>query len=125
MAAGKGVIVAMSEAEALVGLDEMFSGKFGDAGAEVVIEAFMEGEEASYFVLCDGKDALAIGTAQDHKRIGEGDTGPNTGGMGAYSPAPVLGEAVARRAMEEIVRPTLAEMAKRGTGPIRGCFMPA
>ncbi|MEQ9040491.1 MAG: phosphoribosylamine--glycine ligase [Silicimonas sp.] len=119
LAAGKGVIVAMTPDEALDAIDEMFSGAFGDAGAEVVIEEFMEGEEASFFVLCDGTEALAVGTAQDHKRVGEGDTGPNTGGMGAYSPAPVLTDAVAERAMAEIVRPTLAEMARRGT-PYQG-----
>ena len=119
LAAGKGVIVAMTEAEALAAVDEMFDGAFGAAGAEVVIEEFMEGEEASFFVLCDGTEALAIGTAQDHKRVGEGDTGPNTGGMGAYSPAPVLTDEIARRAMDEIVRPTLAEMARRGT-PYQG-----
>ncbi|MDA8585180.1 phosphoribosylamine--glycine ligase [Rhodobacteraceae bacterium] len=115
LAAGKGVVVAMDLAEAETAVDDMLGGAFGDAGAEVVIEEFMDGEEASYFVLCDGLDALPIGTAQDHKRIGEGDTGPNTGGMGAYSPAPVLTEAIAARAMDEIVRPTLAEMVKRGT----------
>ncbi|MFD1194088.1 phosphoribosylamine--glycine ligase [Seohaeicola saemankumensis] len=114
LAAGKGVIVAMTEAEALAAVDDMFGGEFGAAGAEVVIEEFMEGEEASFFVLCDGKDVLAIGTAQDHKRVGDGDTGPNTGGMGAYSPAPVLSDAVARLAMEEIVKPCMAEMARRG-----------
>jgi len=114
LAAGKGVIVAMTDAEALAAIDDMFGGAFGGAGAEVVIEEFMEGEEASYFVLCDGEDVLPIGTAQDHKRVGEGDTGPNTGGMGAYSPAPVLSDAVAKRALDEIVRPTMAEMAKRG-----------
>ena len=114
LAAGKGVIVAMTEAEALAAVDDMFGGEFGAAGAEVVIEEFMEGEEASFFVLCDGTEVLAIGTAQDHKRVGDGDTGPNTGGMGAYSPAPVLSEAVAARAMEEIVRPCMAEMARRG-----------
>ena len=119
LAAGKGVIVAMTLDEALDAVDEMFSGTFGEAGAEVVIEEFMEGEEASFFVLCDGTDALAIGTAQDHNRLGEGDTGPNTGGMGAYSPAPVLTERVAARAMDEIIRPTLAEMARRGT-PFQG-----
>ncbi|HAW48998.1 MAG TPA: phosphoribosylamine--glycine ligase, partial [Roseovarius sp.] len=86
LAAGKGVIVAETQAEALAAVDEMFGGAFGDAGAEVVIEEFMTGEEASFFVLCDGETALPIGTAQDHKRVGEGDTGPNTGGMGAYSP---------------------------------------
>ena len=115
LAAGKGVIVAMSLDEANAAIDDMFGGEFGDAGAEVVIEEFMSGEEASYFVLCDGTTALPIGTAQDHKRVGEGDTGPNTGGMGAYSPAPVLSDAVANRALTEIVEPTLAEMAKRGT----------
>ncbi len=119
LAAGKGVIVAMDEATALAAVDEMFSGAFGDAGAEVVIEEFMEGEEASFFVLCDGEDVLPIGTAQDHKRVGEGDTGPNTGGMGAYSPAPVLDGEVAQRALERIIRPTVAEMARRGT-PYQG-----
>ncbi|MGI3167467.1 phosphoribosylamine--glycine ligase [Pseudooceanicola sp. 200-1SW] len=119
LAAGKGVIVAMTEAEALAAIDDMFGGEFGAAGAEVVIEEFMEGEEASWFILCDGETALPIGTAQDHKRVGEGDTGPNTGGMGAYSPAPVLSDAVAERAMAEIILPTLAEMKKRGT-PYQG-----
>ena len=114
LAAGKGVIVAMTEAEALAAVDDMFGGEFGAAGAEVVIEEFMEGEEASFFVLCDGKDVLAIGTAQDHKRVGEGDTGPNTGGMGAYSPAPVLSDAVASLAMEQIVKPCMDEMARSG-----------
>jgi len=119
LAAGKGVIVAMTEAEALAAVDEMFSGSFGAAGAEVVIEEFMEGEEASFFVLCDGVNVLPVGTAQDHKRVGDGDTGPNTGGMGAYSPAPVLTETVAAQALDEIVRPTVAEMARRGT-PYQG-----
>lgn len=119
LAAGKGVVVAMELADAEAAVDDMLGGAFGAAGAEVVIEEFMDGEEASYFVLCDGLDAVPIGTAQDHKRIGEGDTGPNTGGMGAYSPAPVLNEDVAKRAMDEIVRPTLAEMVKRGT-PYQG-----
>ncbi len=119
LAAGKGVIVAMTEQEALDAIDDMFGGAFGGAGAEVVIEEFMEGEEASYFILCDGKTALPIGTAQDHKRVGEGDTGPNTGGMGAYSPAPVLTDEIAQKAMDEIVNPTVAEMAKRGT-PYQG-----
>ncbi|MDF1709863.1 MAG: phosphoribosylamine--glycine ligase [Paracoccaceae bacterium] len=114
LAAGKGVIVAMTEAEALAAVDDMFGGAFGGAGAEVVIEEFMEGEEASFFVLCDGKDVLAIGTAQDHKRVGDGDTGPNTGGMGAYSPAPVLSDAIATLAMEQIVKPCMDEMARRG-----------
>ena len=114
LAAGKGVIVAMSEAEALEGIDDMFGGAFGAAGAEVVIEEFMAGEEASFFILTDGVTALPIGTAQDHKRVGDGDTGPNTGGMGAYSPAPVLTDAIQAQAMAEIVLPTIAEMAKRG-----------
>ncbi len=114
LAAGKGVIVAMTEAEALAAVDDILGGAFGAAGAEVVIEEFMEGEEASYFVLCDGETVLPIGTAQDHKRVGDGDTGLNTGGMGAYSPAPVLSDAVAKRALDEIVRPTVAEMARRG-----------
>jgi phosphoribosylamine--glycine ligase len=115
LAAGKGVIVAETEAQALAAIDEMFGGAFGEAGAEVVIEEFMTGEEASFFVLCDGETALPIGTAQDHKRVGEGDTGPNTGGMGAYSPAPVMTEAVTQRALDEIVRPVLSEMVRRGT----------
>ncbi|OUS20741.1 phosphoribosylamine--glycine ligase [Rhodobacterales bacterium 59_46_T64] len=119
LAAGKGVIVAMDEQTALDAIDDMFGGAFGGAGAEVVIEEFMEGEEASYFILCDGEDALPIGTAQDHKRAYDGDEGPNTGGMGAYSPAPVLTDAIAEKAMEEIVRPTLREMAARGT-PYQG-----
>lgn len=119
LAAGKGVTVAMSEDEAHAALDDMFSGSFGAAGAEVVIEEFMDGEEASFFVLCDGQEALPLGTAQDHKRVGEGDTGPNTGGMGAYSPAPVMTEAVTERCMDQIVRPTLSEMAARGT-PFQG-----
>ena len=119
LAAGKGVIVAMTLDEALAAIDDMFSGGFGAAGAEVVIEEFMTGEEASFFVLTDGVNALPIGTAQDHKRVGDGDTGPNTGGMGAYSPAPVLTEAVAARAMTEIVLPTIREMARRGT-PYQG-----
>ncbi|MEL6516149.1 MAG: phosphoribosylamine--glycine ligase [Pseudomonadota bacterium] len=114
LAAGKGVVVAMDVDAALAAIDDMFGGAFGSAGAEVVIEEFMAGEEASFFVLCDGTDVLPIGTAQDHKRVGEGDTGPNTGGMGAYSPAPVMTAAVQARAMDEIIRPTMAEMARRG-----------
>jgi phosphoribosylamine--glycine ligase len=119
LAAGKGVIVAETEEQALAAIDEMFGGSFGTAGAELVIEEFMTGEEASFFVLCDGETALPIGTAQDHKRVGEGDTGPNTGGMGAYSPAPVMTQAVTERALDEIVRPVLSEMVRRGT-PYRG-----
>ena len=119
LAAGKGVVVAMTLEEALEAVDEMFGGAFGSAGAEVVIEEFMQGEEASFFILCDGETVLPIGTAQDHKRVGDGDTGPNTGGMGAYSPAPVLTETIAQQALDEIVRPTVAEMARRGT-PFKG-----
>ena len=114
LAAGKGVIVAMDEAAALDAVDDMFSGAFGGAGAEVVIEEYLDGEEASFFVLCDGETVLPIGTAQDHKRAGEGDTGPNTGGMGAYSPAPAMTEDVTRKALESIVKPTVAEMRRRG-----------
>ena len=119
LAAGKGVIVAMDEQAALDAVDDMFGGEFGAAGAEVVIEEFMEGEEASFFILCDGEDALPIGTAQDHKRAYDGDEGPNTGGMGAYSPAPVLSQEIQDQVMERIIRPTLAEMARRGC-PYRG-----
>ncbi|WP_227267383.1 phosphoribosylamine--glycine ligase [Roseobacter weihaiensis] len=119
LAAGKGVIIAQSQDEALAALGDMFGGSFGAAGTEVVIEEFMEGEEASFFVLCDGETVLPIGTAQDHKRVGEGDTGPNTGGMGAYSPAPVMTPEVTQTALDTIVRPTMAEMARRGT-PYQG-----
>jgi phosphoribosylamine--glycine ligase len=119
LAAGKGVVVAATAAEAERAIDAMLGGAFGEAGAEVVIEEVLAGEEASFFVLSDGAEVLPIGTAQDHKRIGEGDTGPNTGGMGAYSPAPVMTPEVERRALDEIVRPVVAEMARRGT-PYRG-----
>jgi phosphoribosylamine---glycine ligase len=119
LAAGKGVVVAMTLAEALAAVDDMFGGALGAAGAEVVVEEFMQGEEASFFVLTDGVHALPIGTAQDHKRAFDGDTGPNTGGMGAYSPAPVLTQAIQAQAMAEIVEPTIREMARRGT-PYQG-----
>ncbi|MBV1868033.1 MAG: phosphoribosylamine--glycine ligase [Marinosulfonomonas sp.] len=119
LAAGKGVIVAMDEETALDAIDDMFGGAFGDAGAEVVIEEFMEGEEASFFVLCDGENILPIGTAQDHKRAFDGDKGPNTGGMGAYSPAPVMSDAIVKIALEQIIQPTVDEMARRGT-PYQG-----
>ena len=115
LAAGKGVVVAMTLDEAYAALDDMFSGTFGAAGAEVVIEEFMDGEEASLFVLCNGETALSVGTAQDHKRVGDGDTGPNTGGMGAYSPAPVLTPEIEAQVMNSIIAPTLAEMVRRGT----------
>jgi phosphoribosylamine---glycine ligase len=119
LAAGKGVIVAMKETDALAAIDDILGGAFGSAGAEVVIEEFMEGEEASFFVLTDGTHALPLGTAQDHKRAFDGDTGPNTGGMGAYSPAPVLTDAIQAQVMADIIRPTIAEMARRGT-PYQG-----
>ncbi|MFZ7093162.1 phosphoribosylamine--glycine ligase [Primorskyibacter sp. 2E233] len=119
LAAGKGVIIAETLEQAEEAIDDMFGGSFGGAGAEVVIEEFMTGEEASFFVLVDGEVCLPIGTAQDHKRVGEGDTGPNTGGMGAYSPAPIMDEAVTQKALDEIVRPTMAEMVRRGS-PYQG-----
>ena len=119
LCAGKGVVVALTLAEALAAIDDMFGGSLGAAGAEVVIEDFMQGEEASFFILTDGTTALPIGTAQDHKRAGDGDTGPNTGGMGAYSPAPVLTAEIQQQAMDEIVLPTIREMARRGT-PYQG-----
>jgi phosphoribosylamine--glycine ligase len=115
LAQGKGVTVAMTVPEALAALDAVFA----TPGAEVVIEDFMAGEEASFFVLCDGTAALPLGTAQDHKRAFDGDAGPNTGGMGAYSPAPVLTDALQAQVMERIIRPTLAEMARRGV-PYQG-----
>lgn len=115
LAAGKGVTVAMTLAEAIAALEACFDGSFGNAGAEVVVEEFLSGEEASFFCLCDGKTALPFGTAQDHKRVGEGDTGPNTGGMGAYSPAPVMTPEVIERTMREIVEPTMRGMAEKGT----------
>jgi phosphoribosylamine--glycine ligase len=119
LAAGKGVVVAMTRAEAEAAVDACFAGAFGAAGAEVVIEEFLDGEEASFFALCDGTTALALATAQDHKRVGDNDTGPNTGGMGAYSPAPVMTPELVERTMAEIIRPTVAAMAKRGT-PFKG-----
>jgi phosphoribosylamine--glycine ligase len=114
LAAGKGVTVAMELDEALAAIDSCFDGAFGAAGAEVVIEEFLEGEEASFFFLCDGETALPFGTAQDHKRVGDGDTGPNTGGMGAYSPAPVLTPELEARVIAEIIEPTMRGMAEMG-----------
>lgn len=114
LAAGKGVTVAMTEDEAFDAIDACFDGGFGSAGAEVVVEEFLTGEEASFFCLCDGKTAMPFGTAQDHKRVGEGDTGPNTGGMGAYSPAPVLTPELIERTMREIIEPTMRGMAEMG-----------
>ena len=119
LAAGKGVVVAASLREAEAAIDMMFGGAFGPAGAEVVIEEVLEGEEASFFALCDGAHALAFASAQDHKRAYDGDRGPNTGGMGAYSPAPVMTAAIEARVMGEIVRPALAGMRARGA-PFKG-----
>jgi phosphoribosylamine--glycine ligase len=119
LAAGKGVVVAVTEDEALAAVDMMFGGGLGDAGAEVVVEGFMEGEEASFFALCDGEHALPLATAQDHKRAFDGDKGPNTGGMGAYSPAPVMTDAMCMRVMEEMIKPTLRAMAAMGS-PYKG-----
>jgi phosphoribosylamine--glycine ligase len=119
LAAGKGVVVAQTLAEAEAAIDMMFGGAFGAAGAEVVVEDFLDGEEASFFALCDGERAIPFASAQDHKRVGEGDVGPNTGGMGAYSPAPVMSDAIAARVMREIVEPAVAGMKARGA-PYRG-----
>jgi phosphoribosylamine--glycine ligase len=119
LAAGKGVVIAETRAAAEAAVDACFSGAFGAAGAEIVIEEFLVGEEASFFALVDGTHALPLATAQDHKRVGDGDTGPNTGGMGAYSPAPVMTPEMTRRTMDEIIRPTVAGMATRGT-PFKG-----
>lgn len=119
LAAGKGVTVAMSRIEAEAAVRDCFAGAFGAAGASVVIEEFLEGEEASVFVLCDGEHTLLLETAQDHKRAFEGDTGPNTGGMGAYSPAPVMTDALIARTMNEIIDPTVQGLKARGT-PYQG-----
>jgi phosphoribosylamine--glycine ligase len=115
LAAGKGVIIAATEEEAQAALDIMFDGGFGAAGGSLVIEEYLEGEEASFFAITDGETILPFGTAQDHKRAGEGDTGPNTGGMGAYSPASIVTAEVERRVMAEIVGPTVRAMAEQGT----------
>ena len=119
LAAGKGVVIAETMADAEHAIGACFDGAFGAAGATVVIEEFLDGEEASFFALCDGSTVLPLATAQDHKRVGDGDTGTNTGGMGAYSPAPVMTPEMVRRTMDEIIRPTVAGMAKRGT-PFKG-----
>ena len=115
LAAGKGVIIAETREEALEALDSMFSGAFGAAGEEVVLEEFMRGEEASFFALTDGSAILPFGSAQDHKRVGDGDTGPNTGGMGAYSPARVLTPELEAEVIEKIIRPTVDTLAAEGT----------
>jgi len=115
LAAGKGVIVALTLEEAETAVTDMLSGNsFGEAGCRVVIEEFLEGEEASFIVMVDGENVLTMATSQDHKRIGEGDTGPNTGGMGAYSPAPVVDQHVHRRIMDEVITPTVQAMAAEG-----------
>jgi phosphoribosylamine--glycine ligase len=119
LAAGKGVVVAMTLDEAEAAIDMMLGGGFGVAGAEAVVEEFLEGEEASFFVLCDGMHGLPLATAQDHKRAFDGDKGPNTGGMGAYSPAPVMTDQMIARTMTEIVNPTLHAMAAKGM-PYKG-----
>jgi phosphoribosylamine--glycine ligase len=120
LAAGKGVVVAASVDEALAAIDEALLGnRFGAAGSELVIEEFLDGAEASYFVLCDGVRALPLAAAQDHKRVGDGDTGPNTGGMGAYSPTPLVDAAMEKRILAEIVEPTLRGMAAEGA-PFKG-----
>ena len=114
LAAGKGVVIAETREDAQNALSDMFEGKFGSAGSEVVIEQFLTGEEASFFALTDGETIVPFGSAQDHKRVGEGDTGPNTGGMGAYSPAPVLTQALQDQVMREIVGPTVQTMREEG-----------
>jgi phosphoribosylamine---glycine ligase len=119
LAAGKGVVVAATIEEAEAALDTIFGGSLGAAGTEVLVEEFLSGEEASFFVLCDGENAIALATAQDHKRAFDGDRGPNTGGMGAYSPAPVVTPEISRRIMGEIVTPTLRAMRAMGA-PYKG-----
>jgi phosphoribosylamine--glycine ligase len=119
LAAGKGVIIAQTHDEAEAAIDMMFEGGLGEAGAAVVIEEFMTGEEASFFALCDGETAIALASAQDHKRAFDGDQGPNTGGMGAYSPAPVMTDQMSRRTMDEIVLPTVRAMKRMGA-PFKG-----
>jgi phosphoribosylamine---glycine ligase len=114
LAAGKGVIIAQTPTEAIEAAKSMLAGRFGSAGDEIVIEEFLEGEEASFIVICDGRHALPMATSQDHKRLHDGDAGPNTGGMGAYSPAPVVTPAVHERVMREVIEPTLAGLAADG-----------
>lgn len=121
LALGKGVIIATTRAEASAAIDAMFSGAFGASGQSIVIEEFMEGEEASYFALCDGENVLPFGSAQDHKRVGDGDVGPNTGGMGAYSPAAVFTPEIERQTLERIILPTARAMKRQGR-PFKGVF---
>jgi phosphoribosylamine---glycine ligase len=119
LAAGKGVAISATRGDAEAAVDACFAGAFGKAGTEIVIEEFLEGEEASFFALVDGQSVLPLAAAQDHKRVGDGDTGPNTGGMGAYSPAPVMTQAMIARTLDEIITPTVAAMAARDT-PFKG-----
>ena len=119
LAAGKGVVVAATIEEAEAAIDMMFGGSLGDAGAGIVIEEFLEGEEASFFALCDGETAISLAAAQDHKRVFDGDQGPNTGGMGAYSPAPVMTPEMSARTMDEIIHPTVRAMKAMGA-PYKG-----
>jgi phosphoribosylamine--glycine ligase len=114
LAAGKGVIIANDKTESDRAIDFMFEGGFGESGHAIVVEEFMEGEEASFFALSDGANVVPLAGAQDHKRVGDGDTGPNTGGMGAYSPAPVLPPALEQVAMDKFIKPTVAALAARG-----------
>jgi phosphoribosylamine--glycine ligase len=114
LAAGKGVVIAESADEAITTAEAMFSGKFGDAGREVVIEEFLPGEEASFIVMADGTHVIPLATSQDHKRVGDGDVGPNTGGMGAYSPAPVVTPEIHARIMREVIEPTIRGLAADG-----------
>ena len=119
LAAGKGVVIAQTVEQASTAIAEILDGRFGDAGKEIVVEEFLRGEEVSFFALVDGQTALPLVSAQDHKTVGEGDTGPNTGGMGAYSPAPIMTEALHDEVMARIIQPTVRAMAAEGT-PYRG-----
>jgi phosphoribosylamine--glycine ligase len=114
LAAGKGVIIAATAEEAIATVESMFAGQFGSAGTEVVVEEFLPGEEASFIVMADGEHVLPFATSQDHKRVGDGDTGPNTGGMGAYSPAPVVTPGMHERIMREVIHPTIRGLAADG-----------
>jgi len=119
LAAGKGVVIAQNEEEAITAIDNSFNGFFGEAGKTILIEEYLEGVEASFFALCDGVTAIPLANAQDHKRVGDGDTGPNTGGMGAFSPTPNLTESINNNIIDDIIIPTLIEMDKRGS-PFQG-----
>lgn len=121
LAAGKGVIIAETLEQAFSAIDDILGGRFGTAGAELVVEEFLVGEEASFFALCDGDNILPLATAQDHKQVGEGDTGPNTGGMGAYSPAAVMTDEMTARTITEIILPTVRGMKEEGH-PFKGVF---